>query len=108
MRISLKMVLQRVGLGAQSARELLTHPSRDWALLLVGFLVLTTAFVAWGGYLFWSIQSGEVYKAMVAPVDRMQAINQTELNDTLLIFERKEGDYTTLRAQAPATLDPSR
>jgi len=87
-------------------KETLTHPHRDWGLILFVFLLVVILFISWGTYFFWKIKSGELFMLEAGPSVREQTIDRKELKEVTSFYEEREGIYKGFFGESPTLPNP--
>ncbi len=84
------------------------NPNRDWKLLLLFFAILNGIVVLLSVYLFFQINKGEIFLVESQSSASVNIINETLLNETLLMFNEKAGAFEDVQTMKPTLPDPSR
>ena len=79
------------------------NPSRDWAISLLVALLVTVAFVFWGGSLFLEINKESTSEG----VEKTNTINRSLLTEVLEVYREKNTNFEVLQKSLPKTIDPS-
>lgn len=83
----------------------IVRPKRDWAILLIFFFLLLLGAMAYDGFLYRDIASGEMYVSVNPNEIQSESIDATTLNSVVADFESRQAEIATMKIQK--LVDPS-
>lgn len=93
----LKLFIKKISSTRVSTkREVLTNPYRDWSIVLVVFILVVIAFLLWSGFLFWRIETGQLFMGERKESSYTQIFNRSDLQVTLLEYQERSLLYENL------------
>ena len=107
MRIELNNIFKKFRVSASRERGMLTHPYRDWGLLLVGCALLAAALVSVGAYLFFEIRSGDLYRSTSMISRTTEDLGADAFGEVLEFYADRKRTYETLLETQPTLLNPA-
>ena len=81
--------------------------NKSWKMLLVAFTVVKVGVIIFSSYLFFRINSGEIFIVKQDTAISVDTINRTLLKDTIESFEKKAIEFEQLKTNRPDVIDPS-
>ncbi len=107
MKISLKKILKKISMRKPlSSSVSLTHPYRDWRRVLALFVFVVAVLFLWSAFLFWKINTGELFTDRTPPSAAASSIDREGLKNVLEFFDTREQIYKGLLETAPVIEDP--
>lgn len=108
---NIKKILKKLtklvgGRGVHVGRSI-THPSRDWKIILVAFTILNIIMAVFSTFLFLQINKGEIFVVDVPIPSSTNSLNREELQNILSFFEEKKRAFVSLKINKPTLVDPS-
>jgi len=85
----------------------ISDPKYAWNIIVCMFVVINISLMAFSGYLFLKISSGDIFKIESDVSVMIDTIDRTLLRDTLEVFEKKEIELEELKKKRPSVIDPS-
>ena len=109
MEIPFKNIFAALKKGKKSSqkRAVITHPYRDWGILMLACLLVIILFILISAYLFLKIRSGELIVATPDTSISTKTINAKALREDLTFFRARETIYNQLLDEAPDVRDPA-
>jgi len=84
-----------------------THPTRDWKIILGAFTALNIVIIILSTFLFLQINKGEIFLVDSTSPSTVDSIDKVLLKETLSFFEEKERVFESLKRNKPTLVDPS-
>lgn len=79
---------------------------RDWITILIIAAVLLVGFVGGSIYLFWGLESQDVFSAGDAPEEATLTIDRKHLSSVLEQYEQRAAHFEQLKSSPPRITDP--
>ncbi len=103
----LKSFIEKISkVGVITKRDTLTHPSRDWWIALISFVLVIVFLLLWSVYLFWRLDSGQLSSDTENTSSFKQTFNRADLQKTLLEYQKRDLFYKNILDVPPRLESP--
>ena len=103
----LENIKARVGKKHFQPGRSVTHPTRDWIIILGTFATLNIIIIILSTFLFLQINKGEIFLVEAVSSSKVDSIDKVLLEETLSFFKEKERVFESLKRNKPVLVDPS-
>jgi hypothetical protein len=87
--------------------DLVRNPDHDWDKLLVAFVLLLLATIAFHSVFFYKISQGQLFKGHINDVSKTDSVDRQALLKTSELYTSKEQAVEALKQTRSAVVDPS-